>query len=72
MELFLTYEDNWYRDMPDDEDGQPRSGVIGAKMTISFAAYGTTINDFEVVVQQPALAASRASPERASQERCER
>ena len=51
--------------MTDDENCQPRSGVIGTKMTIRFAACGTAVYDFEVVAQQPALTASRALPERA-------
>jgi len=37
--------------MTDDKDCQPRSGVIGAKMTIRFAAYGAAVDDFEVAVQ---------------------
>jgi hypothetical protein len=51
--------------MTDDENCQPRSSVVSPKMTIRLAARGAVIDQFDVVVQQSALAASRASPERA-------
>jgi len=38
FETVLKYQNNRYGDMPDNKDCQPRSGVIGAKMAIRFAA----------------------------------
>lgn len=58
--------------MTDDENCQPRSGVIGTKMTIGLAAYATAFDHFQVVVQQPTLATARTSPEHAPAEGCRR
>jgi hypothetical protein len=54
--------------MPDNKNGQPRWRIIGAKMPIGLAAPGAFVYDFKIAMQYAALAATRASSQRASQD----
>ena len=65
-EIHLANQDERDRDVADEQDRQPGRGVVGAIMAVRLAADRAVIDHFEVMVQQPAVAAARAAPARAA------
>lgn len=55
--------------MADNENCQPRSGVVGAKMTIRFVARGAAVDNFEIVMEQSTSATARAPSQSTSNKR---